>query len=83
MRKEYKLTKKELETFFKNTKPQPAIYGSGGIPFFSTQQERANREWKKLGKKYGFKWDTVQSVPGKGQEYFTAEELEEASHETH
>lgn len=74
MKKEYQLTEQDLNDFFEATKPMPVMYMPGGEPFFRSPQERTNDEWKRLGKKYGFKWDTVGPAPGKSQEFILAEE---------
>jgi len=74
MRKEFTLSKEDLDHFFAATKSDPVIYGSGGIPLFYTRQEKANWEWQRLGDKYNFKWDSVQPVAGKGKEVISAEE---------
>lgn len=79
MKKEYQLTEQDLKDFFEATKPMPVMYMTYGEPFFRSPQERANDEWKRLGKKYGFKWDTVELTLGKGKEWITAESLRIAS----
>ena len=74
MRKEYKLTDEELEQFLNASKPVPYIIVGGRGP--RSSQEKANIIWQSLGEKYGFKYMTAKSVPGKSQEYFTAEAKE-------
>ena len=73
MKKEFQLTEDDMKEYFEAIKPDPVLYGSGGVPFFRTQQEKANDEWRRFGKKYGFVWDTVQPIQGKGQDWFSAE----------
>lgn len=74
MRKEFQLTPEQVAALLEAGKPTPAMYLSGGEPMFDSPQENANRAWAKLGKELGFKYMTVRPVPGKGHEFFTAEE---------
>ena len=76
MRKEFCLLDQELEELLDACKPTPVMYLSGGIPMFNTPQENANYAWKKLADKYGFIWDTAKPVMGKGERYFTAEQVD-------
>jgi len=75
MRKEFELSQDDLDQLLNASKAVPAVWLSGGQPMFGTPQENANREWKRVGKKYGFIWDTAQPVVGKGQRFITAEEI--------
>jgi hypothetical protein len=72
MRKEYEMTEEDLKELLESCKSDPVIYGSGGVPLFQTQQEKANAAWEKLADKYNFKWDSVMPVSGKGNRFFTA-----------
>lgn len=76
MRKEYELSQEDLDKILNAGKPVPAMFLSGGQLMFGTPQENANRAWKKMGKKYGFVWDTAQPVAGKSQRFITAVEGE-------
>lgn len=71
MRKEFKLTDEELADLLK-IKPMPVVL-IGGIDLSQLAQDLANNKWAELGRKHGFIWDTVKSVPGKSNAYFTAE----------
>jgi hypothetical protein len=73
VRKEFEMTQEDLDIILNACKPTPAMWGSGGVPLFATQQENANEAWKALGKKMGFDGMTCNPVPGKGQRFFTAE----------
>ncbi len=74
MRKEYKLNEKQLKDLLEAGKPALMIALNAGMP--PSPQENANRAWEKLGKEMGFDSMTAQPIPGKGQEYFTAEIIE-------
>jgi len=67
----YEITEKELKGLLDACKPVPYMIIGGIAP--KSPQENANRAWQKLAKKYGFKWDTVHPIQGKGQRFFTAE----------
>ena len=73
MRIEFELTDQELKNLLEASRPQRAMYLSGGQMMGSSQQERANAAWEKLGKKYGFVYMTVEPIPGKSDRFFTAE----------
>ena len=70
---EIELTEDEMAALLAASKPTPVMYGNGGTPLFSSSQENANRAWAALGKKRGFAYMTVRPVPGKGQQFITAE----------
>ena len=36
------------------------------------KQENANGFWQRLGRKYGFEWDSCEAAPGKGHTFFLA-----------
>lgn len=42
---------------------------------FGTPQENANAAWRGVAAELGFKWDTAQPVPGKGDRFVSAEPL--------
>jgi hypothetical protein len=71
-RREYVLTDEQLQTLLERMKPDPVLYGSGGVPWFSTQQEKANRAWVALGEELGFDGKTVEPVPGKPRNVISA-----------
>lgn len=71
VRKEFVLTEEELQALYNACRPVPYMVAAGTPPL--SPQERANAAWQGLAKKYGFVWDTVRPVPGKGHKYFTAE----------
>lgn len=71
VRKEYEMTQAQLDTILEACKPTPALYGSGGVPLFSSPQERANNAWQRLGEEMGFDYMSVQPN-GKGDRFFTA-----------
>jgi len=75
MRREYEMTKEQLDRILEASKP--VVYMViGGIPPRSPQ-ENANAAWASLGRELGFDYMTVQPVPGKDSRFFTAEEREE------
>lgn len=75
MRQEFEMTDEQLEKLLDACKPTPVMFLSGGMPMSPSPQENANRAWQALGQELGFKWDTVKPVPGKPQQFFTAEKL--------
>lgn len=74
MRREFKMTEEQHAKLMDACKPVPAMYLSGGAPMFGTPQENANQAWHTLACELGFKYMTVQPVPGKSDYFFTAEE---------
>jgi aromatic ring-opening dioxygenase catalytic subunit (LigB family) len=73
MRKEFELTQEQLDKLMEASKPQPAMYLSGGIPMFEDQQARANCAWRELANELKFDLFSVRPVPGKDTKFFTAE----------
>lgn len=71
MRKEFKMTEKQVKDILQASKPVPYLVFDGRGP--TSPQEIANMAWRKLGEELGFDYMTVQPISGKGQEYFTAE----------
>ena len=76
MRREYEMTAEQLAALLDACKPTPAMYLSGGEPMGGTPQGNANAAWQRLGEELGFVWDSVRPVAGKGERFFTAEEIE-------
>ena len=72
MKQEYEMTEDNMKELLECAKPVMVIYGNGGTPLFTTPQEKANAFWQALGKKMGFKWDTVKPSE-KGNYIFLAE----------
>jgi len=70
MIQEYEITIEELQALIEACKPVPYMIVGGVVP--RSPQENANIAWGNLGRKYGFKWDTVSPITGKGQTFFTA-----------
>jgi hypothetical protein len=71
MRKEYKMTKEQMEKLLDSCKPVPYMIIGDVMP--RSPQENANYAWCSLGKEMGFDGMTVEPS-SKGQEYFTAME---------
>lgn len=71
-RREFEMSEDQLEKLLDASKPVPAMFLSGGRPMLGTPQENANTAWQLLGQELGFRWDTVQPCPGKGQRFFMA-----------
>ena len=71
-RKAYIMTQAELDSVHSASRPVAYMVIGGMEP--NTPQENANRVWRTLGKKYGFKWDTAKPAPAGGDRAFTAEE---------
>lgn len=72
MGKQFTMTQEDYDDLLDQMKPPPVMYLSGGTPMFSSQQERANSAWEKLGKKMGFRHMTVRPI-GNNPLVFTAE----------
>lgn len=71
--KQFRLSDEELKELLDAGKPTPAMYLSGGQPMFGSPQENANQVWKRLGRKYGFYWDTGRPANTGDQRDFLAE----------
>jgi hypothetical protein len=67
----FEMTEADLAELLAAMKPEPVMFLSGGMPMHSSQQERANAAWARLGKKMGF--DAMSVLPDRrGNRYFTA-----------
>ena len=71
MRKDFELTKEQMERLLKCSEPVPYIIVGGVGPI--SPQDRANTVWAALGQEMGFKSLTVK--PGKDDYHFSAEEV--------
>lgn len=74
MRREYKMTYEQHSRLLASCKPVPYLVAGGMIP--TDLQQRVNDVWSDFGRALGFRWETVQPVPGKDDRYFTAEETD-------
>ena len=72
-RREFEMTEDEEREILEACRPVPYMVVGGMPP--ESPQERANRAWQALGARRGFDGMTVRPVPGKGQRFFTAEEV--------
>ena len=70
LRKNYEMSREELDTLLEAGKPVPYMIIGGHEP--SSPQGNANRAWAALGEKMGFNSLTVQPIVGKGTRHFTA-----------
>jgi hypothetical protein len=70
-RREFRLSNDDLERLHEAAQPVRMMALNCGVP--SSPLERSDRVWQSLGMKYGFVWDTVAPIEGKGLETFTAE----------
>lgn len=75
-RKEFEMSTDQLQKLLYSMQPQPAIMLQCGP--LSSGQERANNAWCELGNEMGFDGMTVKPVVGKGERFFTAEEVDNA-----
>ena len=73
MRKEFTMSKLQLDTLLDACKPVPYMVVGGVMP--RSPQENANAAWARLGSEMGFDAMSVRPVPGKGMESFTAEAI--------
>lgn len=74
MRKEFMMTKEQLDKLLDACKPVPYMVVGGIAP--RSSQENANAAWARLGEEMGFEPMSVRPVSGKGMEVFTAEAVE-------
>ncbi len=65
------MTQTDYEAILEACKPTIAMWGSGGVPLFSTPQENANRAWAELGSRLGFEPMTVEPA-GSDPKVFSA-----------
>ena len=72
MRKEYEMSKDQLEKIMEACEPVPYIIIGNVQP--SSPQENANRAWERLGIEMGFDYMSVEPT-NKGDRFFTAEPL--------
>jgi hypothetical protein len=70
MRKNYEMSKEDLETLLNAMKPTPMVMLQCGQP--SSPQENANKAWVELGRKMHFDGMTVRPT-GQGDRFFSAE----------
>ena len=76
-RTEYQMSKAALAKLRDACTPVPMIMLQCGTP--SSSQENANNAWARLGEEMGFDGATVRPMQGKGQRFFTAVSLPEAT----
>lgn len=69
-RTEFQLTPEQKAKLLEAMKPVPYIMVGGSWP--TSRQENANDAWKALGEELGFDWKSVQPVPGKSDDWFSA-----------
>ena len=74
MRKEFQMNEKQLADLMEASKPVLMIALHCGTP--QSPQTNANRAWANLGKEMWFDPKTVEHIRGKGDKYFTAEDIE-------
>lgn len=71
MEHEFEMTDEELKAIHDISNDQtPVIFV--GVWLGLDKQERANKFWEEMGKKYGFVWDSVVPISGKGHKFFKA-----------
>lgn len=69
-RTNYEMTEEDLKEILNACRPVPMIMLQCGNP--PSLQESLNRAWRRLGEKMGFDSDTVGSIEGKSNRFFTA-----------
>ena len=72
MKEEFEMTNEELDLMKSIASDNIPVMKIGNYWSGIDKQERANKFWKDLGDKYGFVWDTVEGVSGKGYTFFKA-----------
>lgn len=73
MKKEFVLTKNQLDRIIKASKPVPYMVFGGVEP--SSPQENANAAWEAVAKELGVEMMSIEPVRGKGNEYILATPL--------
>lgn len=69
----WEIPPEQRRTFFTRC-AMPADYVPGADPKADKRLlDKVNAEWKRLGDKMGFKWNTVRPIPDWPQEFFLAE----------
>lgn len=75
MIKEFELTDEEMDSITAAARPVMYLVAGGRPP--TSPHESVNNQWKALGVKHKFVWDTAKPIEGKGPKHFTAEVLDE------
>jgi hypothetical protein len=78
-RTNYEMSEQDLKELLDSCRPTPCIQ-VGGVDLGRSAQDNANLAWERLGHKMGFDWNTVQSIAGKGNRFFSAIPLETDEH---
>mgnify|MGYP001564769470 FL=1 len=72
MKKEYQLTEDEFNEILAISQDRTPVMKFGNYWTGMDTQDRANAFWKLLGTKYGFVWDSGETIPGKPSTFFKA-----------
>jgi len=75
MKKEYQLSKDELDEMKSISQDSTPVMKIGEYWSGLDKQERANAFWKLLADKHSFVWDSVEGIPGKDISFFLATPL--------
>lgn len=76
VRKDYKLTEEQHSALLAASQPTPVMYLSGGQPMYNSPQQNAIDAWRLLGKKLGFRGDSVLPIVGRDSYHFSAVPIE-------
>lgn len=71
MKKEFKMNDAEFQAICDISRDQTPVMFIGVWTGIESKQEKANRFWKDMAKKYGFVWDSVEPS-AKGDRFFLA-----------
>lgn len=75
MKQEYEMNQDEFNEIKSIAQDTTPVMKFGDYWSGMDKQERANAFWKILADKYGFVWDSVEGVSGKGPTFFKATPL--------
>ena len=71
--KEFQLSETDYNLLMDASKPVPYMIVGGFEP--TSPRQKAEEQWKRIGKEMGFKWETARPVRGKSDIFFTAEPI--------
>ena len=72
MKQEFEMTSEEFDEILSISQDTTPVMKFGNYWSGMDKYERANAFWKILAAKYGFIWDTGESIPGRPATFFKA-----------
>jgi len=74
MTKRFTMTEEEFKSLQEAART-PGVFLGGPLAGFDPARAASEDLWKKMGQKYGFRWQSVRPVAGQPQTVFEAEEV--------